>query len=162
MRETLRRLAELGKTVFVSSHLLGEVQQMVDVVGIIAAGRLMREGPIADVLDAEGTVRVRVTAADLERATTVLGAHLGPEHVTVSADDPGWISVRASSDRIAEINRTLAGAGVWAIGLETGNDLEILFLELTRGEPVTSREGTFFGTAGAEADNGLSNKGRLS
>jgi ABC-2 type transport system ATP-binding protein len=161
MRETLRRLAELGKTVFVSSHLLGEVQQMVDVVGIIAAGRLVREGPIADVLDAEGTVRVRVTPAELERATAVLGAHVGPEHLTVSADDPGWISVRAPSDRIAEINRTLASAGIWAIGLESGNDLEMLFLELTRGEPVASGEGTFFGTAGAQAGNDLS-KGGLS
>ena len=45
MRETLRHLASIGKTVFVSSHLLAEVQQMADVVGIIAAGRLVREGP---------------------------------------------------------------------------------------------------------------------
>jgi ABC-2 type transport system ATP-binding protein len=161
MRETLRHLATLGKTVFVSSHLLGEVQQMVDVVGIIAAGRLVRQGPIADLLDSEGTVRVRLTAADLERAKTVLDAHLGPDHLSTSADEPGWISVRAPSERIGEINRALADAGIWAIGLETGNDLEMLFLELTRGEPVASSEGTFFGTAGAEAGSG-SPKGRLS
>jgi ABC-2 type transport system ATP-binding protein len=151
MRETLRRLAELGKTVFVSSHLLGEIQQMVDVVGIIAAGRLVREGPIGDILDAEGTVRVRVTPADLERAMAVLGAQIGPENVTTSPTEPGWISVRTQADRIADINRTLAGADVWAIGLESGNDLEMLFLELTRGEPVKTGEGTFFGAAGAEA-----------
>jgi ABC-2 type transport system ATP-binding protein len=151
MRETLRRLAELGKTVFVSSHLLGEIQQMVDVVGIIAAGRLVREGPIGEILDAEGTVRVRVTPADLERAMAVLGAQVGPENVTTSPTEPGWISVRTQADRIADINRTLAGADVWAIGLESGNDLEMLFLELTRGEPVKTGEGTFFGAAGAEA-----------
>jgi ABC-2 type transport system ATP-binding protein len=151
MRETLRRLAELGKTVFVSSHLLGEIQQMVDVVGIIAAGRLVREGPIGEILDAEGTVRVRVTPADLERAMAVLGAQIGPENVTTSPTEPGWISVRTQADRIADINRTLAGADVWAIGLESGNDLEMLFLELTRGEPVKTGEGTFFGAAGAEA-----------
>jgi ABC-2 type transport system ATP-binding protein len=150
MRETLRRLAEMGKTVFVSSHLLGEIQQMVDVVGIIAAGRLVREGPIGDILDAEGTVRVRVTPADLERAMAVLGEHVGLQ-VTTSPAEPGWISVRTPADRIADINRTLAGADIWAIGLESGNDLEMLFLELTRGEPVKSGEGTFFGTAGAEA-----------
>src|SRR5439155_8310614 len=151
MRETLRRLAELGKTVFVSSHLLGEIQQMVDVVGIIAAGRLVREGPIGDILDAEGTVRVRVTAADLARAMAVLGGQVGPEQVTTSATEPGWISVRTPADRIADINRTLAGADIWAIGLESGNDLEMLFLELTQGEPIKSGEGTFFGAAGAEA-----------
>ncbi|TMC62182.1 MAG: ATP-binding cassette domain-containing protein, partial [Chloroflexi bacterium] len=44
MRDTLRQLAASGKTVFVSSHILGEVEQLVDVVGIIAAGRLVREG----------------------------------------------------------------------------------------------------------------------
>jgi hypothetical protein len=55
----------------------------------------------------------------------------------------------------------LAGANIWAIGLESGNDLEMLFLELTRGEAVTTGEGTFFGTAGAEAGAG-SSKGGLS
>ena len=161
MRETLRRLAELGKTVFVSSHLLGEVQQMVDVVGIISAGRLVREGPIADLLNAEGTVRVRVPMLDLEPAMAALGALTGPEGLSPSTDGTGWISVRIPSDRIGEVNRTLAGAGIWAIGLESGNDLEMLFLELTGGEPVASGEGTFFGIAGAEAGNGSSN-GRLS
>jgi len=161
MRETLRRLAELGKTVFVSSHLLGEVQQMVDVVGIISAGRLVREGPIAELLNAEGTVRVRVPRPDVERARAALDALAGPEGLKTSADDTGWISVRIPSDRIGEVNRTLAGAGIWAIGLESGNDLEVLFLELTGGEPVGSGEGTFFGIAGAQAGNG-SPKGRLS
>jgi ABC-2 type transport system ATP-binding protein len=154
MRETLRRLAELGKTVFVSSHLLGEVQQMVDVVGIISAGRLVREGPIGDLLNAEGTVRVRVPMSDVDRATTTLGAFVGPEHVTVPAEPTGWISVRVPTDRIGEVNRTLASAGIWAIGLESGNDLEMLFLELTGGEPAASGEGTFFGIAGAQAGNG--------
>ena len=44
MRETLKHFASTGKTVFVSSHLLAEVQQLADVVGIIAAGKLVREG----------------------------------------------------------------------------------------------------------------------
>jgi ABC-type multidrug transport system ATPase subunit len=161
MRETLRHLATLGKTVFVSSHLLGEVQQMVDVVGIISAGRLVRQGPIADLLDTEGTVRVRVPASDLERAMTVIEAFLGAGQPTTIVEEPGWLSVRAPADRIGEINRALADAGIWATGLETGNDLELLFLELTRGQSVASAEGTFFGTAGAEAGNG-SPKGRLS
>ncbi|HEY8818388.1 MAG TPA: ATP-binding cassette domain-containing protein, partial [Candidatus Limnocylindrales bacterium] len=122
MRETLRRLAGLGKTVFVSSHLLGEVQQMVDVVGIISAGRLVREGPIAELLNAEGTVRVRVPRPDVERARAALDALAGPEGLKTSADGTGWISVRIPSDRIGEVNRTLAGAGIWAIGLESGDD----------------------------------------
>ena len=54
MRDTLRALAAAGKTVFVSSHILSEVQQLVDVVGIIARGRLVREGPVEDLLREAG------------------------------------------------------------------------------------------------------------
>jgi hypothetical protein len=99
--------------------------------------------------------------ADLERAVAALDGLAGPENLTTPADDTGWISVHIPSDRIAEVNRTLAGAGIWAVGLESGNDLEVLFLELTGGEPAASGEGTFFGIAGAEAGNSPS-KGRLS
>jgi ABC-2 type transport system ATP-binding protein len=152
MRETLRGLAALGKTVFVSSHLLGEIEQMADVIGIIAAGRLVREGPIADLLDAEGTVRVRVPATDLERAAAVLRTFAdAPDGVTPADDKPGWLSVRAKSDRIGEMNRALATAGIWATGLESGNDLEMLFLELTGGGPSHDGAATFFGPAGADA-----------
>ena len=55
MRETLRYLASTGKTVFVSSHILGEVQQLADIIGIIAAGRLVREGPIEQLLQARAS-----------------------------------------------------------------------------------------------------------
>src|SRR5256714_1172941 len=50
MRDTLRHLAATGKTVFVSSHLLPEIQQIADVVGIISQGRLVREWPIQGLL----------------------------------------------------------------------------------------------------------------
>src|SRR5438552_9933614 len=68
MRETLRRLAASGKTVFVSSHILGEVQVMVDMVGIITGGRLVREGPIKELLNDEGVVKVRVRGDELDAA----------------------------------------------------------------------------------------------
>ncbi len=52
MRETLRYFtAELGKTVVISSHLLHEIEQLADVVGIIDRGRLVREGPLAHLLE---------------------------------------------------------------------------------------------------------------
>jgi ABC-2 type transport system ATP-binding protein len=159
MRETLRNLAAVGKTVFVSSHLLAEIQQMVDVVGIIAAGRLVREGPITDLLNAEGTVRVRVGENDLDAAIAVLSTLAGPDSVSTSPAEPNWISLRTQSDRIGEVNQTLAGAGIWATGLESGNDLERLFLELTGGTAVTSSEGTFFGVAGAQAGSSSTDKG---
>ena len=159
MRDTLRNLADAGKTVFVSSHLLGEVQQMVDVVGIISAGRLVREGPIEDLLSGGGIVRVRVERSDVERSIGVLAGIAGPDGATASSADPGWISVRTTADRIGEVNRVLAGAGIWATGLESGNDLEQLFLELTGGQPPVAGEGTFFGVAGAEAGAARTDRG---
>ena len=147
MRETLRHLATLGKTVFVSSHVLGEVQQLADVIGIIAAGRLVREGPIEQLLLGQGAVRVRVAPAERDAARTALGA-LAPDGVS-GTDEEGWLTVHVEPARAAEVNRTLAEAGIYASALESGNDLESLFLELTRGEAGSSHEGTFFGLAGS-------------
>lgn len=158
IRETLRHLASTGKTVFVSSHLLGEMQQMADIVGIIAAGRLVREGPIQELLNSQSIVRVRVAPDDVARATATLEALGGPDSAT-SAAESGWISVRATPDRAGEINRALGGAGIWATGLESGTDLERYFLELTGGEPARGGEGTFFGLAGAASGQGSKGTG---
>jgi ABC-2 type transport system ATP-binding protein len=127
MRDTLRALAAAGKTVFVSSH---------DVIGIIANGRLVREGPIAELLSHEGSVRVRVTAAEVASAVAALEAVVGagattPEH----GPDSGWLSVRFDPSRSAELNRALAGAGIFASRIEPGTTLEALFLDLTGSAP---------------------------
>jgi ABC-2 type transport system ATP-binding protein len=149
MRETLRQLAASGKTVFVSSHVLGEVQQLADVIGIIAAGRLVSEGPIEQLLRGEGVVRVRVAPAEIEAAAAVLAGLAGEGAVSRiagdEAGDGGWLSVRIQPDRAADINRALASAGIYASGLETGSDLEQLFLELTRDEQPAGREGRTIG-----------------
>ena len=151
MRETLRNLSAIGKTVFISSHQLGEIQLMVDVVGIISAGRLVREGPIEELLTAEGTVRVRVRPDEVERALVLLAGFARPVPPSASAAEPGWIAVQTTSDRTAEITRTLGLGGIWALGLEAGNDLEMLFLELTGGVPIAGAQGAFFGVAGGQA-----------
>ena len=151
MRATLKHLASVGKTVFISSHILGEVEQLADMVGIIAAGRLVREGPMEDLLRGESVVRVRVAAGEVEAATSVLG-QLAPDHgVSPVAGEDGWLSVHVEPDRAAEVNRVLATAGIYASGLETGSDLESLFLSLTGGAQEESHEGTFFGLAGSSA-----------
>jgi ABC-2 type transport system ATP-binding protein len=147
MRETLRRLAAAGKTVFVSSHLLAEVRVLADVVGIIAAGRLVREGTLDSMLREQGIVRVRVPRgqADATRALLERVARTDPASTT---EGEAWLAVHVEPNRAGEINRLLAESGIYASGLESGTDLEELFLELTGGG--TSSEGTF-GVAGAEA-----------
>jgi len=151
MRETLKRLAAAGKTVFVSSHILGEVQQLADVLGIVAAGRLVREGPIEQILAGEGRIRVRVAPSEIAAARAVLDG-IVPGASSLADGDEGWLSLPIAPERAADVNRALAGSGIYASGLETGNDLESLFLELTGGDDdATNHEGTFFGAAGATA-----------
>ncbi len=146
MRDTLRSLAAAGKTVLVSSHILSEVQQLADVVGIIANGRLVREGSIADLLRHEGSVRILVAASEVTGAVATLDAMLGPGATTLEGGpEPGWIGVRFDPTRSAELNRALASAGIYAARIEAGTTLETLFLELTSGRP---------GIAGAPAPDG--------
>lgn len=143
MREMLRHLASLGKTVFVSSHLLAEVRQMVDFVGIIAAGRLVREGTISELLSGEGVVRVRVRPSDVGRAAELLTGLGTPESQSDAQRDAGWLAVRTAPDGAEQVNRTLAEGGIYASELHVGSDLEELFLELTSGSAHTDRDGTF-------------------
>ena len=133
MRDTLRGLAAEGTTVFVSSHILAEVQQLADVVGIIARGRLVREGSIGELLRTEGSLRMRVAPDEVPAAAAALERLAGDGAVT--ADEGGWIAVRVPEDRAADANRALAEAGVFASRIEAGTNLEALFLELTASAP---------------------------
>jgi ABC-2 type transport system ATP-binding protein len=151
MRDTLRNLAASGKTVFVSSHILAEVQQMADVVGIIANGVLVREGTMEALLAGEGTVRVRVASAEVAQAMTVVDRVAGADTATVAPEgDAVWLSVAFDPDRAAELNRALAEAGVYASRVEAGADLESIFLELT-AEPAATGPAANPAATGPEA-----------
>jgi ABC-2 type transport system ATP-binding protein len=135
LRETLRWLTGLGKTVLISSHLLSEVEQLADVVGIVDRGRLLREGPLTDLLRDTGQVRVRVAVDEMPRAAEVL-RRLAPDRQLYGVDrgqQAGWFHVVFDPARSAEVNRALAEAGIYATGLEAGSDLETVFLRLTGG-----------------------------
>ncbi len=145
MRDTLKALASAGKTVFVSSHLLAEIQVMADVVGIIAAGKLVREGPLKEMLSTQGVIKVRVRPNLVAAAIETLASLAPAERLTETDRDEGWLSVRLATDRAEDVNQKLAGAGIYASGLESGTDLEMLFLELTGGQGPSSGEGEFVG-----------------
>ncbi|HWH36542.1 MAG TPA: ATP-binding cassette domain-containing protein [Candidatus Limnocylindrales bacterium] len=136
LRETLRWLTSLGKTVLISSHLLAEVEQLADVVGIIDRGRLLREGLIDDLLRASGEIRVRVAVEEMPRAAEVL-RRLAPDKPLYGIDNgpqAGWFQVSVETGRTAEVNRALAEADIYATGLEARSSLEQFFLQLTAHE----------------------------
>ncbi len=90
IRATMRGLADRGKTVLVSSHILSEVQQVADTVSIIGRGRLLAEGEVDDILAATGGQAVRVLVADPARAAAVLapGRLLGDAAARGTAGGP--------------------------------------------------------------------------
>jgi ABC-2 type transport system ATP-binding protein len=123
MRSLLRVLASEGRTVLLSSHLLAEAAQTVDDVVVIAKGRLVADGPVAELTAATAVTRIRTSDTDrlLEalRDNGLAGRLVAPDTVETRGADP---------DRVA---RTAATAGV--VVLELGRhqeDLEELFFDL--------------------------------
>ena len=127
IRELLRGLAADGTTVFLSSHLLAEVEQVCDRVAVIVRGRLVDEGPPATLGATRRRVRVRVDPADAEAAARLLA-----RWPTIRAADAGpEFTVEHGNGR--DVNAALATGGVIAESVATEQPgLEDRFLELTR------------------------------
>lgn len=128
IRTTMRSLAERGKTVLVSSHILAEVEQVADTVSIIGRGTLLASGRVADLIAGTSTT-VRVGVADPITARQVL-LEAG---LAVRADG-GMLVVDGASDP-ADITRRLAHHELYVnelVPVRAG--LESVFLELTAGQ----------------------------
>ncbi len=131
-RELIRELARAGKTVFVSSHILSEVQQMCDDVAILKAGRLLTQGPVASLVQASSGIALRST--DDAAAVSLLAAL---PWVTRAAQEDGAVVVDAPPERTADVSRTLAEHGIYLAELKPReNSLEDFFLEITGEESV--------------------------
>jgi ABC-2 type transport system ATP-binding protein len=128
VRELLRRLGAEGRTVFVSSHILSEIQQTADRVAILARGRCVREGAVADVLASKGGEGLIVRLRDLDAGRAALeDAGVG---ATVAGDTLRLTVAPAEAERVSRI---LAERGLYVTELRREEiDLETVFLELTR------------------------------
>ncbi len=113
IRQFIRRLVDQrGKTVFLSSHLLSEVEQICDRVAIIHQGQITREGRVAELL-ASSASSIHIQAIP---AAGVLEA-LKPEWQGrplpgENPSQPPWIEIQAAPDQAPEIVRRLAAAGI--------------------------------------------------
>ncbi|MDH6467587.1 MULTISPECIES: ABC transporter ATP-binding protein [Micromonospora] len=130
MRGFLKGLAAEGRTVLVSSHLLSEMQLLADDVVIIAAGKLVRQGPVDQVMASmTHGVRVRVRTPQADELATVLRE----QSATVDADPHGALLV--SGVDAPTVGRLALAAKVELHELTTERpDLEGVFLELTAGK----------------------------
>ena len=129
MRALIRALGDEGRTVVLSSHLLREVQQVCDRVGVINNGQVLTESTVAEL---RGAAELRVSTTDPARAAQILRAL--PEVTDISAADDG---LRLSIDEAhtAYVNRTLVEAGVDVVELRREErELEDVFFELTTAD----------------------------
>ena len=132
MRAIIRGVREEGKTVLLSSHLLGEVEQICDRIGVILKGRLVVERTMEELRGREGGLLVR--AEPLEEAVRVAKGLPEVEEARVA---DGMLRLTADPARAAEINAGLVNAGVRVSELRpVERSLEEMFLELTGGETV--------------------------
>ena len=137
MRRLVRRLADQGITVLLSSHLMGEVEELCDRVAIVHSGRVVYEGSLAELLASTAgryllrttdDVRAAALAADRRGVTDVRFADGG---LTLSAGDE---AVTALSVALGE-----AGIGIAALVPRTAT-LEELFFRMTEGDGAPTPE----------------------
>ena len=129
VRHLVRDLATDGTTVVVSSHLLSEIEQVATHVGIMSAGRLLRQGTLSDVLS-DGAAIVRVTTPDVASARTVLA---GLDLLDINAEGHAdTVTARLGNVAAEDVATTLVAAGVRLRGFTVERpDLEDLFVSIT-------------------------------
>jgi ABC-2 type transport system ATP-binding protein len=141
MREILRELRRMGKTVLVSSHILPELAEMCTGVGIIDRGRLLRSGSIHEIeqsLRATALLRIEVLGDEAARAaaTDWLRTDSRVGDVLEATDAGGVIRLEVAFDgdtgAQAEVLRTMIEAGHRVVGFsQATSDLEEIFLKVT-------------------------------
>jgi ABC-2 type transport system ATP-binding protein len=130
MREMVRRLAGEGMTIMLSSHLLGEVEELCNRVAIVRSGRIVYEGVLAELKrSAGGGYGLRTT--EMERTGEIARAQDGIHDVRERA---GELVFTADEQAVARLSVALGEAGIGIVALvpETVS-LESLFFRLTEG-----------------------------
>ena len=127
VRTLIKGLGAEGRTVFVSSHILAEVQQACDRVAILSRGRCVRAGPVGEVLAGGRRTGLIVRLADLQGGV----AALADAGITATPGD-GFIRVDMPPSDAADVTRALAHRGLYLTELRPEEvSLETVFLELT-------------------------------
>jgi ABC-2 type transport system ATP-binding protein len=137
-------VVEEGRTVFISSHLLDEVEKTCDAAAIVDRGRVVTQGPIAELAAGGRTGNELIVGVDApERALEVLGES---SHVREArrSDEGLRVILRGPAQSAAALNAELVAAGVGVTRLEpVRQSLEERFLEITArldSEPAREKE----------------------
>jgi ABC-2 type transport system ATP-binding protein len=135
MRLLIRRLADQGMTVMLSSHLLAEVEELCNRVAIVRSGTIVYEGAIAELKRSAGAMYWLSSTND-DRALQVCRAQPGVADVRV---EHGRIAFTADDAAVAELSQALVEAGALIRMLTPQTvTLEDLFFSLTEGDGLTN------------------------
>lgn len=139
IRALVRRLSGEGLTIFLSSHLLSEIEQLCNRVAVVSRGRLVAEGGLREVLEGvKGRPRYRLLADDPDATRRLLqGSGLDVEILEAQdRDEPGEVHLTTGSGGAGAVVRVLVEGGVEVRALVPERaGLEDLFLKLTERDP---------------------------
>jgi ABC-2 type transport system ATP-binding protein len=137
MRALVRRLADQGMTVLLSSHLMGEVEELCDRVAIVRTGRVVYEGSLPELI-ATTAGRYELRTTDDERAAEIARHEPGVE--SLARHGHAGLSFVGSEEVAARLSIALgeAGVGISALVPRTAT-LEELFFRMTEGEATDGR-----------------------
>ena len=138
VRELVRELGTGGTTVFLSSHLLHEVEQVCNRAVIINKGRVVVEGPVSELHPEHSSVKL--LTSDQKRARQIVAALVGAQHVEL---DEEYLVFEAGDGTTRELVRQLVaeGVGVDAVVPAREQGLEDFFLGLTQSSDVDEPKG---------------------
>lgn len=140
IRQLIQRLSALGKTIFLSSHLLNEVQQVCNRVAILQKGNLIKQGNVSELLRGSEQVLVRLDEPEqIQQAKAVLlrakeqgASWIAAIHVQMNRQGQPTLRVDAPKSYSAEINALLARSNLFAAELHPyEGSLEEVYLRLT-------------------------------
>jgi ABC-2 type transport system ATP-binding protein len=136
MRELLRELRRMGKTIVISSHILPELAEMCTTFGIIDRGRIVASGSLDDLTGQQGRRRVRVEvlgdAEEQARRVATLPGVTAAELVGEAID----LLCEGGDDELTELLASMVGGGIRVRSfVPVDNDLESIFLRLTSADP---------------------------
>jgi ABC-2 type transport system ATP-binding protein len=139
VRTLLRSLADRGITVFVSSHLLAEIETICDHLVLINSGRIAFQGSISELLAAQSSDLLAVPEHDSDLAALVALCVQAGHPARIDGDA---VHVAASDDWAAELNRQAMAAGITLRGLQsTRASLEEAFFAITDRDDASPSEG---------------------
>lgn len=137
IRNLILRLGKNGHTVFLSSHLLHEVEQVCTRVAIINKGRLLVEGPVQELVVGQGSIVLEVSSPN--RAAELLKTRL---NVAVVEEDFDRLNTNLKREQVPDAVRLLVNGGIDVFGVTSQKaSLEDYFLSITAGEGQRAEPG---------------------